>query len=376
MTNRYFMMASVVVDDGLNTSSVSREPVSRALRTKRSAERLDGHAEDVARTALGPDVLRLRRVRLDLAPQPEDLHIDRAIVNLGAVQAREIEQLLARQHPLRRCAERLQQVQLAVAEIDAATLGRSQPAAAEVELPAGEAIGAPLVAARQHLARGLIAAQHGADAGEQLARTEGLNDVVVGAELEAHYPVGLVVLAGDDDDRGRALLADLARKLHAVLSGKAQVEHHQVDSVLAQRLRHFRPVRHGGDSQVVPTEIIANQLADRRVVVDGKNVRVHIVLSFRCERLTSSSQSPSGLRIASAASGSSTYQAPCSTSPRSSPGCHATRPATNLACSGSVSMTRSTTAASKAANSPGRTSKDLAPRLSRRCTRAKIACDS
>src|SRR5882762_3538118 len=351
MTNRYFMMASVVVDDGLNTSSVSREPVSRALRTKRSAERLDGHAEDVARTALGPDVLRLRRVRLDLAPQPEDLHIDRAIVNLGAVQAREIEQLLARQHPLRRCAERLQQVQLAVAEIDAATLGRSQPAAAEVELPPSKAIGAPLVAARQHLARGLITAQHGADAGEQLARTEGLHDVVVGAELEAHYPVGLVVLTGDDDDRGCAFLPELARELHAVLCGEAQVEHDQVDDVLDQHLRHLRPGRHRGDSQVVPTEIIGNQRAHRRIVVDGEDVRVHwrdvhMVLSIRCERLTSSSQSPSGLRMTSAASGSSTYQAPFSTSLRSSPACHATRPATNLACSGSVSMTRSTTEAS------------------------------
>src|SRR5467141_3226433 len=375
-----------MVDDGFDTSSTVAQariaPISPALRTKQSAERLDGYAEDIAGTALSPDVLRLRRVRLDLAPQPEDLHVDRAIVNLGAVQAREIEQLLARQHPLRRCAERLQQVYLAVAEIDAATLWRSQPAAAEVELPAGKAVGAPLVAAcQQQLARGLITAQHGADAGEELARAEGFHDVVVGAELEAHYPVGLVVLAGDDDDGSRALLPELARQLHAVLSGKAQVEHHQVDSVLAQHPCHFRPVRDRGDAQVVPAKIIANQLADRRIVVDGEDVRVHwrdfyIVLSILCERLTSSSHSPSGLRMTSAASGSSTYQTPFSTSLRNSPGCHATMPATNLACSGSVSMTRSTTAASKAANNPGSTSNDLAPRLSRRCTRAKIACDS
>src|SRR2546426_11264001 len=205
------------------------------------------------------------------------------------------------------------------------------------------------------LFRSLITAQHGADAGEQLARAEGLHDVVVGADLQAHYPVGLIVLASDDDDGGRALLADLARKLHAVLSGKAQVEHHQVDSVLVQRLHHLRPGRHRSDSQLVLAEIIGEQLAHRRIVVDGKDVCAHMVLSILCERLTSSSHSPWGLRIASAASGSSTYQAPCSTSLRSSPGCHATRPATNLACSGSDSMTRSTTAASNAANSPGST---------------------
>src|SRR6267378_4307960 len=205
-------------------------------------ERVDRHAEDIAGAALGLDVLRLRRVQFDLAPQPQNLHVDGAIVDLGAIPPREIEQLLAREHPLRRCAKRLQQVELAVAELDAATLGRSEPAAAEVELPAGEAVGAPLVAARQQqLARGLMAAQHCADAGEELARAEGLGDVVVGAELESHHPVGFVLLAGDDDDRGRALLPELARKLHAVLSRKAQVEHDQVDGVLGQRLRHLRP---------------------------------------------------------------------------------------------------------------------------------------
>ncbi len=125
----------------------------------------------------------------------------------------------------------------------------------------------------QHRARGLIAAQHCADAGEELARAEGLGDVVVGAELESHHPVGFVLLAGDDDDRGRALLPELARQLHAVLSRKTQVEHDQVDGVLGQRLRHLRPGRHRGDAQVIPTQIIGNELAHRRIVVDGENVR-------------------------------------------------------------------------------------------------------
>src|SRR6266850_6046677 len=110
-----------------------------------SMQHFDRHAEDVAGAALGLDVLRLDRVRLDLAPQPEDLPVDRAIVDLGAVQPRKIEQLLARQHPQRRCAERLQQVELAVGELDTLAVGRGEPAAADIELPAGEAIGAPLV---------------------------------------------------------------------------------------------------------------------------------------------------------------------------------------------------------------------------------------
>src|SRR5258705_10825929 len=100
-------------------------------------EHVDRHAKDIAGAALGLDVLRLRRVQFDLAPQPQNLHVDSAIVNLGAIPPREIEQLLAREHLSRRGAKRLQQIQLAIGELDAATLGRGEPAAAEVELPAG-----------------------------------------------------------------------------------------------------------------------------------------------------------------------------------------------------------------------------------------------
>src|SRR5258706_1754149 len=118
----------------------------------------DRHGEDVAGAALGGDVLRAHRIVLDLAPEPEDLPVDRAIEDLGAVQPRQVEQLLARQHPLWRRAASLQQVEQTVGELDAASLGRGQPAAAEVELPAGETKATPLVAAlSQNLARRLVA---------------------------------------------------------------------------------------------------------------------------------------------------------------------------------------------------------------------------
>src|SRR5260370_14534436 len=168
----------------------------------------DRHAEDVAHAALGADVLRPGRVGLDLPPQPEDLHVDRAVVDLRAVEPREIEQLLAREHALRRRAQRLQPVELAQAELDALAFGRDQPATAQVELPAGETIGAALLAlGRGYFARGLLAAQHGADARGELSRRGGLEDVVVGAELEAHHAVGLVLLAWRHAERHRALRA-------------------------------------------------------------------------------------------------------------------------------------------------------------------------
>ena len=49
--------------------------------------------------------------------------------------------------------------------------------------------------------RCLRAPEHRPDAGDQLARAERLHDVVVGPELEAGHPVGLVPARGEHDDR-------------------------------------------------------------------------------------------------------------------------------------------------------------------------------
>src|SRR5262245_8231664 len=80
----------------------------------RSIHDLDRDIEHVTGAALGPDVRGPLGIRLDLAPQPEDLHVDRAVVDLRAVEPREVEQLIAREDAPRRRAECLQQAELAV----------------------------------------------------------------------------------------------------------------------------------------------------------------------------------------------------------------------------------------------------------------------
>jgi hypothetical protein len=55
-------------------------------RRKHSVDWFDGSAEDVAGAALGDDVLRLRRIGLDLAAQTQHLDVYGAIVDLVVVQ--------------------------------------------------------------------------------------------------------------------------------------------------------------------------------------------------------------------------------------------------------------------------------------------------
>ena len=120
---------------------------------------------------------------------------------------------------------------------------------------------------------GAAAAQDGADAREQLARAEGLGEIVVGAELEAHHAVGLLDAAGEHDDRDRRLVAQAARERHAVLGLEPEVEHDKVHDLLGDYFAHRAAVGYGRNAQLVLPEIIGDQLPDGRVVVDRKHMR-------------------------------------------------------------------------------------------------------
>ena len=119
---------------------------------------------------------------------------------------------------------------------------------------------------------GVSAAQHRADARQQLARAEGLGEVVIGAELESHHPVGFLAHAGEDDHRDLRLGAQLAQQLHAVLAAQTQIEQHQVDHVAAEDLHEFGTAGAAGDTERVLPEVLLDQLAHRRVVIDHQHV--------------------------------------------------------------------------------------------------------
>src|ERR1700741_3313045 len=83
-----------------------------------SVDNFDPYAKYVPRAALGKDVLRVRRIGLELSPQPQDLRVHRSVIDVIVVQARHVEELVARKHAIGRPEQNHEETELAVAERD------------------------------------------------------------------------------------------------------------------------------------------------------------------------------------------------------------------------------------------------------------------
>src|SRR5918999_450388 len=103
------------------------------------AQGVDGRREDVARATLCADERRLVFRGRNLLAQPRYLDIDRAVVDLVVMQARQADELAARKQALRRGKEGGEQVELVVREMHRPALRREEAAQAYIELPAREA---------------------------------------------------------------------------------------------------------------------------------------------------------------------------------------------------------------------------------------------
>src|SRR5215813_5247357 len=104
---------------------------------------LDRQGEDIAHSALGQNHARRAPVRLQLAPQPEDLDIYAAIEDI-LVNSRRLQKMFARQRPLRRFQKSQQQCILALAQGDMLLVDIKKPAAAPLQPPAAEPVATPL----------------------------------------------------------------------------------------------------------------------------------------------------------------------------------------------------------------------------------------
>jgi hypothetical protein len=182
---------------------------------------LDWKRKSVADTALGPDHLRRARIRLQFAPQPQDLHIDTAVENVP-VYSGCLQELFAAEGALRRIEKGRQQRIFPLGQRDLGSGGVDKTAETPIELPATEVGSTPLRVTLWRAAPGLLPSKNRPDSREKLAKNEGLGDVIIGPEFEPNHSVDLVApIAGDDDHRNIGAAPNLAQQVEPILLVKS-----------------------------------------------------------------------------------------------------------------------------------------------------------
>ncbi len=159
-----------------------------------------------------------------------------------------------------------QQVELLARELELAAAEAGDPGA-RVELDArrpGSASAGASVAAG-------AAPQHGADPRDHLGGAEGLDHVVVGAELEADDLVHLGAARGQHHDRHVGAAAQLAADVAAVAVGQGQVEHHQVRFLAGGELQGAGRGRGHQRLEARPAQRLGEGLGDRLLVLDDED---------------------------------------------------------------------------------------------------------
>ena len=117
------------------------------------------------------------------------------------------------------------------------------------------------------------ASQHRADARQQLARIEGFRNVIIGAQLQADDPIGLLAHRGQHHDGHLGLAAQPAREVEATLARQHQVEDHEMVVAVGEGAAGFPGVAHRGHPHVVLLlQEAGEQIADLAVVVDHQDV--------------------------------------------------------------------------------------------------------
>ena len=257
-----------------------------------------------------------------------------------------VHQLIARIDPSGRCGERLQE-----AELDPRTT--RPPVERDLESRSSTTRRSAVTLRR----RGESAAQHGPDPRNDLARTERLADVIVGAELQAQQPVDLVDARRHDDDRNRRERAHLAADGQPVLAGKHQVEQHQRRVVLADFGDCRGAIVDAARREAVGAEVVGQQARELRLVLDDQDQRrVGLAHAMCRERKADSMRNPPS------ADALAPMSPPCiSTMLR-----HSARPSPARRAPGSTRNSRSNSRGSRCAGTPGAGSSTPARRIRRR----------
>jgi hypothetical protein len=125
------------------------------------------------------------------------------------------------------------------------------------------------------------------DAREQLARIEGLGEVVVGTDLEPDDAIDVVALGSEHDDGCQVTAsAKAAADRKTILAGQHQVEDDQIEQFALQKAVHRAAVLCHEHLESLLTQVAAQQVTDAGVVIDdeqagGTSSRLR---AHRCEQ--------------------------------------------------------------------------------------------
>src|SRR5437660_46781 len=158
--------------------------------------------------------------------------------------------------------EEVEEVELAHAELD-------EPLA-EADL-AGGGVDAQLAGAHHPGEVRLAATEHRAHPGEKLTELEGLDEVVVGAELEPLDAVGGLVAGREDDESAVAVAGEGPAELPAVHARHHQVEHHDLRLELVDDAQRGAPVGGGAHLEALVAQSHCDEVGDARLVVDDEH---------------------------------------------------------------------------------------------------------
>src|SRR4051812_1830793 len=198
---------------------------------------LGSGADHVAGAALGLQQAGLVAL-LELAPQVGDEHVDRVRHRQRVIPPDLLQQALARDHEALVAHQVLEQLELAVGELDLPVAAGDLPrVAGQAQVAHDERRAAP---------RG-TAPQQRAHARQELLALERLREVVVGARVESLDPVVQVGAGGQDQDRHVRLRPQAPADLDAVEAGKPEVEDHEVGHELLGRAERVDAVDRRAD---------------------------------------------------------------------------------------------------------------------------------
>ena len=108
--------------------------------------------------------------------------------------------------------------------------------------------------------------------GDQFPEPEGLDQIVIGANLQTENPIGFAVSRADHEDWGRVVGAtQFSAKIKAPHAWEHQVQDDEiniVNSCLEQKLKSLGPISTGEHLIALGPEGITDGLANRFVILD------------------------------------------------------------------------------------------------------------